>query len=43
MEILLCLVGVAIFWMVILPALSSSGGQSRQEEDEAAVKRIARQ
>lgn len=40
MEILLCLSGVAIFWLVILPALQAAGEQSRLEEDEAAVNRL---
>jgi len=40
MEILFCLVGVAIFWLVILPALQAAGKQSRLEEEEAAMNRL---
>lgn len=42
MEILLCLVGVAIFWLVIMPAMNISGTQSRHEDDAAALDRLTK-
>lgn len=41
MEIL-CLVSIAIFWLVILPAMQSSGAQSQHEDDAAALNRLTK-
>lgn len=40
MEIIFCLAGMAVFWLVIMPALQAAGKQSRLEEEEAAMNRL---
>lgn len=42
MEILFCIVGAAVFWLVIMPAMNISGAQSRQEEDDDAFDRLTK-
>lgn len=39
---LLCLVSVAIFFLVIMPALNASGRQSEAERNAEALDRLTR-
>ena len=42
MEILLCIAGVAVFWIVIWPAMLVSGSSARDEDDAAALDRLTK-
>lgn len=42
MEFLLCLGGIAVFWLVVMPALGVSGRESDAEDIASALDRLTR-
>lgn len=42
MEIALCLVGAAIFWLVVMPAIAVSGAHSEAERNAEALDRLTK-
>lgn len=42
MEILFCIIGVAVFWLVVMPVLNVSGNHSEAERNAEAIDRLTR-